>query len=364
MKKAGALFLVLSMVFVLIFAGCADQPKAADQSASAPASSSAAAPASSAAAPASDAAAPASASGAFAGKSSDEYYMVTFISGIEYWKGCYKGFQEAGKQLGITTQYTGGQEYDVNQEVTALEQVIAKSPAGIAVTCINPDALKPSIDKAIEAGIPVVTFDADSPQSKRYSFLATGNVYAGEVAGKSLAEAIGGKGEVGIIYAPGQLNIEQRVQGFKKVLQESYPDVKVVAEGNGELDQTKSASVMSGFIQAHPNLAGVFATDATAGVGAATAVKEANKVGGIKIISFDTEKGTLDAIKEGVIYGSIAQGTYTMGYQSMMFLYELKNNLLNPVDGWQKAGINPLPPSVDTGVNVVTKDTADAYYSK
>jgi ribose transport system substrate-binding protein len=298
------------------------------------------------------------------GNSDEEYYMITFLSGMEYWKGCYKGFQEAGKLYGIKTIYTGGTQYDVNQEVTALEQIIAKKPAGIAITCMNPDALKAPIKKAMDAGIPIVTFDSDSPDSGRYSFLGTGNEYAGEVAAKALAQQLGPDGgEVVIITNPAQLNNEQRVQGFKNVIEKDYGNVKIVQIGNGNSDQTEAAKVLSGCLQAYPNIKGVFCTEATSGVGAAAAVKEANKAGKIKIVSFDTDKGTLDAIKSGVISASIAQGTYVMGFQSMNFLYQLQHELINPVKDWENKGINPLPPFVDTGVSIVTKDNVKSFYN-
>lgn len=299
------------------------------------------------------------------GDSSEEYYMVTFLSGMEYWKDCYRGFEDAGKLYGVKTVYTGSTQYDVNQEVTALEQVIAKKPAGIAVSCMNPDAFEAPIKKAMDKGIPVVTFDADSPKSGRYSFLATGNEYAGSVAAKALAEQIGPSGgQVVIITLPAQLNHEQRVAGFKKALESEYSNLKLVQVGNGKHDQTEAARVLAGMLQANPDIKGVFCTDAISGVGAATAVKEADKVGQVKIVSFDTDKGTLDAIKAGVISASIAQGTYIMGYQSMNFLYHIKHNLINPVEGWKEKGISPLPPFVDTGVTIVTKENVDAFYAK
>ncbi|MDV3427123.1 MAG: substrate-binding domain-containing protein [Bacillota bacterium] len=298
------------------------------------------------------------------GNSDEEYYMVTFLSGMEYWKGCYKGFQDAGKLYGIKTIFTGGIQYDVNQEVTALEQIIAKKPAGIAISCMNPDALKAPIKKAMEAGIPVVTFDSDSPDSGRYSFLGTGNEYAGEVAAKALSEQLGADGgEVVIITNPAQLNNEQRVEGFKNAIKEQYGNLKIVQIGNGNSDQTEAAKVLSGCLQTFPNIKGVFCTEATSGVGAAAAVKEANKVGKIKIVSFDTDKGTLDAIKSGVISASIAQGTYVMGFQSMNFLYQLKHELINPVNDWKSKDINPLPPFVDTGVNIITASNVKSFYN-
>lgn len=300
----------------------------------------------------------------FVGSKDEEYYMVTFSSGIEYWKGCFKGFEDAGKQLGVKTIYTGANQYDVNQEVTVLEQVIAKNPAGIAVTCINPDALAAPIKKAKDAGIPIVTFDADSPSSGRYSFLATGNKAAGAMAADYLGKELNGKGKVAICTLPGQLNHEERVAGFKETMASKYPDIEIVSTVNGKADQTIAATMMSGVLQANPDVNGIFASDATSGVGVATAVKEAGKAGQVKIVSFDTDKGTLDLIKDGTITASVAQGTWNMGYWSMMFLYTLHHDLVNPVDGWKDKNINPLPPLVDTGTNMVTKDNVDAFYIK
>lgn len=306
-----------------------------------------------------------SSSSPMVGSKDEKYVMVTFVSGISYWKGCYKGMEDAAKNLGVSVQYTGANEYDINQEVTVLEQVISQKPAGILLTCINPDALKAPIEKAISQGIPLVTFDADSPDSGRYSFLATSNYAAGQNAAVALANLVGEKGSVAVVTQPGQLNHEQRTAGFKDTIQQKYPNMKVVAVQSGESDQIKSAQATAGILQTNPDLVGVFATEASTGVGVATAVKEANKVGKVHIISFDTDTGTLDQIKAGVIDATIAQGTWNMGYWGMMFLYNLKHNLLKPIDGdWKTAKVSPLPPTVDTGVNIVTKDNVDYFYSK
>ena len=299
------------------------------------------------------------------GEENEEYYMITFRSGLEYWKGCYKGFEDAGKMYGVKTIYTGGLQYDINEEVTALEQVIAKKPAGIAITCINPNALAIPIKKAIESGIPVVTFDADSPESGRYSFLGTDNESAGIIAAKALNDQIDTEGgEVAIITLPGQKNHEERAEGFKKALEEKYKKLKLVQVANGKSDQVESAKVIAEVIQSHPNIKGIFCTDATGGVGAAAAVKEAGKVGQVKIASFDTDKGTLDAIKAEVISASISQGTYSMGYQSMNFLYQVKHGLVKQTGDWENRDKNPLPYLVNTGVSIVTKENVDSFYIK
>ncbi|WP_422448767.1 substrate-binding domain-containing protein [Thermoanaerobacterium sp. DL9XJH110] len=299
------------------------------------------------------------------GSKDEKYVMVTFISGIEYWKGAFKGMEAAAKNLGVSAQYTGANEYDINQEVTVLEQVIAQKPDGILLTCINPNALVAPINKAIEQGIPLVTFDADAPTSERYSFLATSNYQAGVTAARYLAKLVGEKGEVALITIPGQLNHEERAAGFKETLAKEFPNMKLVSVQDGKSDQVATAQAMSAIMQTFPNLVGVFCTEASTGVGAATAVKEANKVGQVHIVSFDTDKGTLDNVKAGVIDATLAQGTWHMGYWGMMFLYHLKHDLLKPIEGdWKTANVLPLPPSIDTGVTVVTKENADFYYSK
>ena len=116
------------------------------------------------------------------------YYMVTFLSGYSFWTECWRGFQDAAKMLGVEAKYGGTTEYDVNSAVTSLEQVIALKPTGMAVTCMDADAYKDPINNAIESGIPIVTFDSDSPDSNRTTFLGTSNYQAGVTAADYIGE--------------------------------------------------------------------------------------------------------------------------------------------------------------------------------
>jgi ribose transport system substrate-binding protein len=295
------------------------------------------------------------------GQPNETYYMVTFLSGIEYWKGVYAGMEAAAKDLNVKTVYTGAPQYDINQEVTTLEQIIAKKPAGILVTSINAKAMTPAINQAIAAGIPVISFDSDAPDSNRYAYLGTSNYEAGQVAAKFLGKQLNGNGQVAIVSTPGELNLDQRTQGFKDEMAKDYPNVKIVAVENGNSDQIKTAQVTSTLLQTYPQLAGVFATEADEGTGVATAVKEANKSNSIKIVSFDTNKATLQQIQQGLVTATIAQGTWNMGFWGLMDAFTIHHDLLHPVANWQQAKVDPVPPSVDTGVTVITKDNVNAY---
>jgi len=133
------------------------------------------------------------------------YYMVTFVSGIDYWKDCFRGMQDAAEFLGVAVEYTGTPENDITAEVRVFEEVAGQNPDGILATIINPDAFIEPINNAIDGGLPVVCFDADSPLSKRYSFVGTGNYYAGVVAARYLGPQIG-EGKVAISSVTAQFS--------------------------------------------------------------------------------------------------------------------------------------------------------------
>lgn len=293
-----------------------------------------------------------------------EYYMVTFVSGIDFWKQCYEGFEDAAALYGATTVYDGAPEYDINNAITVLEQVIAKKPAGIAVTCMNPDAYIEPINKAIEAGIPVVTFDADAPESNRYANLSTRNYEGGVAAAEYMAELLGGKGEVAIVATVGQLNIEERANGFRDTIESKYPDMKIVQEVDGETQEEVAAQVTGALIQSNPNVKGIYTANENMGLGAATAISESGKADDIKLISFDVDEPLLNLMDEGLIDGLIAQSSWNMGFWAFQFLYMADNADLQPTPGWQESGASPLPSYVDTGVNVVTPENMKYYKEK
>ncbi len=291
------------------------------------------------------------------GNMDETYVMVTFMVGIDYWKRALKGFEDAAEALNVSIEYRGATQYDVHEEITVLEQVIAKNPAGIAISTMDPERLNPVIDKAVEAGIPVVMFDADAPESKAYSFLGTDNYKAGVEAAHKIAELLNKKGEVGVITLPHQLNHQERTQGFQDTIFMEYPEMKVVSIKDGRGDPVLSKEMAETMITENPNLAGIFVTEANGGVGVGQTIMKNNLQDSIKIISFDTDKGTLDMIKDGVISASIAQGTWEMGYWSMQFLFHLQHGIFE-----QNHKNEPLPRYVDTGVTIVTKENVQSYY--
>jgi ribose transport system substrate-binding protein len=294
----------------------------------------------------------------------ERYVMVTFLSGIEFWKPAFEGMKTAAKQLGIEAVYQGTELYDAQAQATVLEQVIATKPNCIITTAQQPEALRPTIDKAVAAGIPVIQFDSDSPKSNRLSFLATDNYNAGASAGKIMAQLTNCTGSVGIITTPGQLNLDQRSQGFSDYINANCPNMKVIGECKGLGDMAVAASCASGFLQGNADLSGVFSTGSDGGPASVQAFREAGRLGDIKIVGFDIDQATIEAIKKGEIDATIVQAAWNMGYWATWFCYTVVHDMVQPLSDYKAAGISPLPAVVDTGTYIVTKDNVQYFEAK
>ena len=298
----------------------------------------------------------------FIGDPSETYYMCVMVSGVEYWFPVYEMFKQAGQQLGVDTVYTGTPEYDVNKQLAVFEQILAKKPAGIFLHPMNPDPFIEPINRAYEMGIPVVTFAADSPNSKRVSYITSDNVREGYFAADTLAEELGGKGEVAVLENPGQDNHDLRVKSFIKRIETNWPDIKVVARAASNQDANKAYQSTLTMAQAHPNIGAMFMPEATSGMGAAQAAKELG--GKIKVLCCDVNAKVLDMIKAGELYGALNPNQGVQGYFGMIMLYLAKHSdMIDPMNDYKRAGFNPMSiPYVDNGLAIVTQENADDFY--
>lgn len=293
-------------------------------------------------------------------KSDQLYIQVSALGGLDYFYDHMLGCEMAGKELGVRTEYVGPTDYDMNAMIAALEQAIAKKPNGIVVVGFE-DTLGPIIDKAIDAGIPVVTVDGDVPNSKRIAFVGTGNYNAGYQGGQYLAKAIDGKGKVALMTKPGQGNLEERITGYQAALAD-YPDIEIVQIADTQSDSIVAAQAAGALLQKYPDLAGIACVEAAGGAGAATAVKEAGKVGQVKIISMDRGEDVLSDIEAGVITASVAQQTALMPYYAIQILINVNNSNVAITTDNAAAGVSGVPASIDTGVIII--DANNAQYFK
>src|ERR1700692_3936021 len=128
------------------------------------------------------------------GHDSDEYFVLVAANlQVPYWQSAGAGFSRAAAQKKVRTESLGPNNYDPKAEREALDRAVQQKATGILLAVTDPLLLKDSIDKAVAAGIPVVTMDSDAPASKRLFFIGTNNYQVGMVGGQRLAQALKGK---------------------------------------------------------------------------------------------------------------------------------------------------------------------------
>lgn len=296
------------------------------------------------------------------GKRPDLYIEVSALGELPYFYDHKMGMKKAGELLGVRTEYVGPSSLDINAMVQALDLAIDRKPAGLVVVGFE-ESLTPAVNKAVEAGIPVVTVDADLPRSKRVAFVGTGNFSAGQKGGEKLAELLGGKGKVGILTRTGQSNLNERVEGYKAALAK-HPQIEIIEVANTDSRSDTAAQVAALWLQRRADLAGIACVEAAGGTGAATAVREAGREGAVKIVAMDRDNQVLNYIKEGVIDATVVQQTALMPMYAVMILYQL-NHMDVPISNDNAAaGVSCAPPVIDTGVIIVDKSNFEHFLRK
>jgi ribose transport system substrate-binding protein len=302
---------------------------------------------------------------AYKGSSDEVYYMNAFLAGHPFWVGCLRGAEAAAAQLGVTIKYGGDPEYDVNKAVAAFEQIVATKPKGVLLTCISPEPFIEPINNAVNAGVPVITFDSDSPDSKRLSFVSTDNSFLGSFLCDFMAANLipGASGKVGVVGRPDQLNIRQRMDGFAARSAARYPNLKLtdIIDNKGDIP-IGTANVVA-MLQSNPDVSVIFAADGIAASCAVQALEETGRTN-IKIMTVDSTQDILDLIKAGKLYGTVAQNTFNMGYWAMMQMYAYTHDLIDPFNNWKVEKTSPMPPYINSGVDIVTAQNADSFVVK
>ncbi len=293
---------------------------------------------------------------------SDEYFVLVSANlQVPYWKTAGTGFTNAAAQLKVRSDFTGPQNYDPKAERDAVDQAVQKKATGILLGVTDPALLKDSIDKAVAAGIPVITMDSDAPTSKRLFFIGTNNYQAGFTGGLRLAQELKGKGNVVVFSMPDQSNLQERLRGYKEALART-PDVKITRVVDIQGDPRIAFDTTTQIIGKERDKVDAFVClEAQSGKEVA-GVLDSYHVIGKPVIAMDTDQETLDWIKKGVIAATISQKPYTMAFVGMQMLDNLYHHKPSSLEAdWSKDGYSPIPMFVDTGSTLIDKTNVDAF---
>jgi ribose transport system substrate-binding protein len=300
--------------------------------------------------------------------SADEYYVLVSVNiHIPYWKAAGAGFSQAASLLKVRSDFLGPDAFDPQAEKEAIDSAVSKKATGILVSAADAKLLKDSIDRAIGAGIPVITVDSDAPDSKRLFFIGTDNYQAGLTGGKRLATELKGKGNVVVFTMPGQANLADRLRGYRAAL-DNYPEIKITRvvdiAGDPRIAFDTTTQIL-GKEEREKNkkdkVDAFVCLEALAGKEVGTVLSE-NKITDKVIMAMDTDPDTLEFIRKGVIAATIAQKPYTMTFVGLKMLGDLYHHKLRSLTtDWSKDSFSPVPAFVDTGSSLIDKSNVESF---
>jgi ribose transport system substrate-binding protein len=200
-------------------------------------------------------------------------------------------------------------EFDPGMQNNQVNDFISQGVDAIILNPANSQSVAPAIRAADEAGIPVFTADTgclaeDCPVT---SHIATDNYAGGRQAAKAMHEVLNGQGKVAIVDFPQAESVILRTNGFKDELKELNSGIEIVGSWNGGGVKDQGFNVTQEFLQAHPDISGIFAINDPSGLGAYAALEIAGKTDQVTIVAFDGQPEGKKAIREGKIYADPIQ---------------------------------------------------------
>ncbi len=239
---------------------------------------------------------------------------------------------EEAKKLGYDVIVTSG-EFDVAKQQNQVKDFIVQRVSAIVLCPCDSRAIGAVIQEANAADIPVFTADIASiaPNAKVVSHIATDNLGGGRQAGDAMIEALGESGgKVVILDFKQAESCLLRVQGFKEVIERHNAgretgQIEIVAELPGDGQPDKGFKAAEDALQAHGDLAGIFAINDPSALGARAALEKAGKAEQVKIIGFDGQPEGKQAIKEGRIYADPVQFPERIGAMTVQTIVRYAN---------------------------------------
>jgi ribose transport system substrate-binding protein len=290
------------------------------------------------------------------------YVLAAANTKIAYWQEALEGLRAAGRDLGVKVEMVGPETYDPKGEKEEFLSAIHRKipPTGMLVSAADAELMRDAIDASVAAGIPVITIDADSPKSKRLTFIGTNNYVAGQMSGDLLVKELNGKGTVVLYSISGQANLEERLEGCRRVLARN-PGIKVVQVIDMAGDPTKAFDGTTSLVAKGKTAPDAYVCLEALSCTEVADVLDRSGVKGKTIIAMDTQEGTLNWMRKGMIRATIAQKPYTMAYYGTRVLDDFHHakagGAANSVQGIR----SPVPVFMDTGATLVDKSNIASF---
>ena len=251
------------------------------------------------------------------------------------------GVEKADAEEGVKATFIGPVGSDADGQISEIETLL-DTMDGLAISSVSTDALAPLIDRVIAAGVPVIAYNTDNPDSKRLIFAGQDLVQSGREAGKLMGDTLGGKGKILILTldAAAQWSLD-RESGAREALK-GFSDIEVVQTINTGSDPQEMYSAIENAMLANPEVTGLLSLECCTTPAAGSWVERSGKTGAVKIVGFDLLDQTVEQVGKGIVQATIDQAPERQGYEAVDLLVKfLKGQAID---------------DLDTGVGIYTKD--------
>lgn len=254
---------------------------------------------------------------------------------------------EAAKQ-GIKLEVFDGKQ-DASVQISQIDSCITQGYSGIIIEPVSVDGVKPGILAAKNAKIPVITaVQRVSNQEDVAAYVGGDEATAGALEMQKIVEAIGGKGNIAILWGPMGSDAQlARKAGFDQVLKNN-PNVKVVFDQTGNWRTDEALKVTENWLQTGTVINAIVAQNDGMAVGAMKAVQDAKKGDSILISGIDATPDGVAGIESGGMYGTVSQDTAGIGILGVQTMVKVLKG-------------EKVAPTINTEANWVTKENVAAY---
>jgi ribose transport system substrate-binding protein len=269
----------------------------------------------------------------------------------DYWTIARKGVEKADAELdNVTVEFKLPGEGTAAEQKRIIDDLISTGVSGIAMSPVDPDNQTQFINDTAKKAL-VITQDSDAPNSDRALYIGTDNVAAGREAGKLVKEALPNGGKIMVFVGKSDArNAAERYQGLKEALQGS--NVEIIDLRTDDADRVRAKTNVADTLVKYPEVAAMVGLWSYNGPAILNAIKDANKIGQVKIICFDEEDETLAGVKDGSIFATVVQQPYEFGYQSVKIMAQIL--------GGDKSAI-PANKQINVPTKIIKKDTVEEF---
>jgi simple sugar transport system substrate-binding protein len=288
----------------------------------------------------------------------DKPLRITFVThdlGAGIFAPVRLGMEDACAKIQAQCEFLGPATYDPAQQVALIEAVIAKKPDAIVTTRPDPSAYNDAIQKALDAGILVLTFNTNDPVADKkipLAFVGQNFTNYGKEWAHEVMKVMPNGGTMAITDCCfGHYALEERNRSFKETLEkEGAGKYKVLDVINTTADESKVFAAVEAYYQAHPDINAIWGVDYYSHV-IAQFIKKDNLEGKLLTGGSDMGPGNIEGLKAGYVSFGLGQNPFMQGFYPVMMVYQAK-----------KYGIRPV--TIDTGTDVVTPQNFNEYNPK